>query len=168
MCNHLTFGEYTMTFKAGQWVVVDTTAPYWPDYNKHKKGPFKISHIDVGGQGKYAVLEKAPNNAYFQHLTLYKPQVGDKVKILKPMNNFEEYPNILKNQTGKIGIITKIQELCGETNISIQCEDESHGWWYVDEENVYYELVEPSGSINAAVKAPDAVKPQPTKRVLNA
>lgn len=157
-----------MTFKAGQWVVVDTTAPYWPDYNKHKKGPFKISHIDVGGQGKYAVLEKAPNNAYFQHLTLYKPQVGDKVKILKPMNGFNEYPNVLKDQTGKIGVITQIESLGLEDHIAIKCEDESHGWWYGNGENVHYELVEPKGSINtAAPEPPSTPVVKPTKRVLN-
>lgn len=150
-----------MSFKPGQWVVVDTEAPYWPNLSKHKKGPFRISLIDVGVQGKYALLEKAPNNAYFKELTLYTPQVGDKVKILKPMSGY--YPDgELPNTVGQIGTIRFMHTtMAGSKRIRI---DE---WWYLDEEGVY-ELVEPKGSINAAAQAPDAVKPQPTKRVLNA
>jgi len=150
-----------MSFKPGQWVVVDTEAPYWPNFSKHKKGPFRISLIDVGVQGKYALLEKAPNNAYFKELTLYTPQVGDKVKILKPMSGYS--PNgDLPNTVGQVGTIQFMHTtMAGSKRIRI---DE---WWYLDEEGVY-ELVEPKGSINAAAQAPDAVKPQPTKRVLNA
>lgn len=150
-----------MTFKAKQWVVVDTTAEYWPYPSKHEKGPFKISHIDVGGQGKYAVLEKAPNNAYFQHLTLYKPQIGDTVKILKPMCNYT--PNgDLPNTVGTLGTI-----LYQHINMDESKKIKIDGWWYLDEEGVY-ELVEPKGSINDPIQAPDAVTPTPTKRVLNA
>lgn len=158
-----------MTFKVGQWVVVDTTISYWPASAKNNKGPFQIKGVYSGTYGKYAFFHGAPNNAYFKDLTLYKPQVGDKVKILKPMNGFVEHPNILKDHTGKIGIITNIQSLGGEKNIiDIQCEDESHGWWYMDEENVYYELVEPKGSINtAAPEPPSTPVVTPTKRVLN-
>lgn len=156
-----------MSFKPGQWVVVDTEAPYWPNLSKHKKGPFRISLIDVGDQGKYAILEEAPNNAYFKELTLYTPQVGDKVKILKPMNGFEHHPHVLKDRTGQIGTITAIHDGI-EENIAIQCEDESYGWWYVNEENVYYELVEPKGSINTATPEPPSTPVvKPTKRVLN-
>lgn len=149
-----------MTFKAGQWVVVDTEAPYWPNLSKHKKGPFKISHIDVGGQGKYAILEKAPNNAYFQHLTLYTPQVGDKVKVLKPMSGYTEEGD-LPNTVGQVVIISVRSWPAGTKRIRLD------QYWYMDEEGVY-ELVEPKGTVNAPVQAPDAVKPQPTKRVLNA
>lgn len=150
-----------MSFKPGQWVVVDTEAPYWPNLSKHKKGPFRISHIDVGGQGKYAVLEKAPNNAYFQHLTLYTPQVGDKVKILKPMTGYTEEGD-LPNTVGQIATINhKYTTTSGTKRIRLD------QYWYTDEEGVY-ELVEPQGTINAPVQAPDAVKPQPIKRVLNA
>jgi hypothetical protein len=151
-----------MSFKPGQWVVVDTEAPYWPNLSKHKKGPFRISHIDVGGQGKYVILEKAPNNAYFKELTLYTPQVGDKVKILKPMINYSEEQGHLPNTVGQTHVIVeKYTNTLGQAKIQIG------EWWYFDGEGVY-ELVEPKGSINATVQAPDAVKPQPTKRVLNA
>ena len=150
-----------MSFKPGQWVVVDTEAPYWPNLSKHKKGPFRISHIDVGLQGKYAVLEKAPNNAYFQHLILYTPQVGDKVKVLKPMSGYTEEGD-LPNTVGQIGTLT--YTFLSPSGVEKVRVDE---WWYIDEEGVY-ELVEPKGTINSPVQAPDAVKPQPTKRVLNA
>jgi len=150
-----------MTFKAGQWVVVDTEAPYWPKLSKHKKGPFRISHIKVGSQGKYAILEKAPNNAYFQHLTLYTPQKGDKVKVLKPMNSYTEGGD-LPNTVGQVVTISHMYTtMAGAKRIRLD------QYWYMDEEGVY-ELVEPKGTVNAPVQAPDAVKPQPTKRVLNA
>lgn len=157
-----------MPFIEGQWVVVNTTISYWPASAKNNKGPFQIKGVDSGAYGKYAIFYGAPNNAYFKDLTLYNPQVGDKVKVLKPMNGFNEYPNVLKDQTGKIGVITQIESLGLENNLAIKCEDDSHGWWYVDEENVYYELVEPKGSINpAAPETPSTPVVKPTKRVLN-
>lgn len=145
-----------MSFKPGQWVVVDTSVVYWPAYSKEKKGPFKISHIDQGTKGKFAILEKAPNNAYFKELTLYTPQVGDKVKILEVMSGMQA-----GGPYGAIGTITSIH-LEEEPSLSID------GWFYPYKEGKTFELVEPKGSINVAAQAPDAVKPQPTKRVLNA
>lgn len=158
-----------MTLKPGQWVIIPPTLYYWPYPNL---GPFKIKQIcDTGGTGpqsKWYILENAPNSVYIKDAILYKPQVGDKVKILKPMNGFNEYPNVLKDQTGKIGIITHIEALGLENQIAIKCEDDSHGWWYVNEENVYYELVEPKGSINTAAPEPPSIPVvKPTKRVLN-
>lgn len=150
-----------MNFKVGQWVVVDTTASYWPAHSKEKKGPYKIVAIDIGTFGKYAVFSGAPNNAYFTHLIVYKPQVGDKVKVLKHMSGYS--PNgDLPNTVGQVGTIQFMHTtMAGSKRVRIDA------WWYLDEEGVY-ELVEPQGSINAAAQAPDAVKPQPTKRVLNA
>lgn len=151
-----------MSFKPGQWVIVDTSVAYWPVYSKEKRGPFKITHIDQGLKGKFACLEKAPNNAYFKELTLYTPQVGDKVKILKPMINYSHEDELLPNTVGQTHIITE-----KHTNSQGKAKIRIREWWYLDEEGVY-ELVEPKGSINVAAQAPDAVKPQPTKRVLNA
>lgn len=151
-----------MSFKPGQWVIIPPTLYYWPYPNL---GPFKIKQIcDTGGTGpqsKWYILENAPNSVYIKDAILYKPQVGDKVKILKPMSGY--YPDgELPNTVGQIGTIRFMHTtMAGSKRIRI---DE---WWYLDEEGVY-ELVEPKGSINAAAQAPDAVKPQPTKRVLNA
>ncbi len=150
-----------MSFKPGQWVVVDTSVSYWPAYSKERKGPFKISHIDQGTKGKFAILEEAPNNAYFKELTLYTPQIGDKVKVLKHMSGYSPDGD-LPNTVGQVGTIQFMHTtMAGSKRIRIDA------WWYLDEEGVY-ELVEPKGSINVAAQAPDAVKPQPTKRVLNA
>lgn len=158
-----------MTLKPGQWVIIPPNLYYWsyPTF-----GPFKIKQIyDNGANGslsKWYVLENAPNSVYIKDAIHYKPQVGDKVKILKPMNGFNEYPNVLKDQTGKIGVITQIESLGLEDDIAIKCEDESHGWWYGNGENVHYELVEPKGSINtAAPEPPSTPVVKPTKRVLN-
>lgn len=158
-----------MTLKPGQWVIIPPNLYYWsyPTF-----GPFKIKQIwDTGASGpqsKWYILENVPNNVYIKDTIHYKPQVGDKVKILKPMNGFNEYPNVLKDQTGKIGVITQIESLGLKNNIAIKCEDDSHGWWYEDEENVYYELVEPKGSINTtAPETPSTPVVKPTKRVLN-
>lgn len=156
-----------MIFKPGQWVVVNPNLHYWPIHHKEKLGPFQIKTFHEDGKRQWYQLVNAPNSVYTKDCVLYTPQVGDKVRILKPMNGFEHHPNILKDQTGKLGTITVKYDGI-ESSIAIRCEDDSHGWWYVNEENVYYELVEPQGSINVAARAPDAVKPQPTKRVLNA
>ena len=148
-----------MTFKVGQWVVVDTSVSYWPIQHKNNKGPFRIVSIDNGIHGKYAVFNGAPNNAYFKHIKVYVPQVGDKVEILKPMSGYFPEGN-LPNTVGQIGTVRfKHTTTAGSKRIRI---DE---WWYLDEEDVY-ELVEPKGSIN-----PEPVKPTPEKparRVLNA
>lgn len=151
-----------MTFKVGQWVVVDTTISYWPASAKNNKGPFQIKGVDSGTYGKYALFHGAPNNAYFKDLTLYKPQVGDKVKILKPMSGYTPKGD-LPNTVGTVGTIRfQHTTMAGSKRIRI---DE---WWYLDEEDVY-ELVEPKGSINpAAPETPSTPVVKPTKRVLNA
>lgn len=151
-----------MTLKPGQWVIIPPTLYYWPSPNL---GPFKIKQIcDTGGTGpqnKWYILENAPNSVYIKDAILYKPQVGDKVKILKPMSGYSP-DGELPNTVGQIGTIRFMHTtMAGTKRIRI------NEWWYLDEEGVY-ELVEPKGSINVAAQAPDAVKPQPTKRVLNA
>ena len=151
-----------MTLKPGQWVIIPPTLNYWPYPNF---GPFKIKHIyDNGANGslsKWYVLENAPNSVYIKDAIHYKPQVGDKVKILKPMNGYT--PNgDLPNTVGTVGTIRfQHTTMAGSKRIRI---DE---WWYLDEEDVY-ELVEPKGSINtAAPEPPSTPVVKPTKRVLN-
>lgn len=151
-----------MTFKPGQWIVVNPNLPYWPNHHKDKLGPFQIKILHESGKKHWYQLGDAPNSVYTEDCTLYKPQVGDKVKILKPMINYSKEHGHLPNTVGQTHIIIEKY-----TNSLEKAKLRIGEWWYLDEEGVY-ELVEPQGSINVAAQAPDAVKPQPTKRVLNA
>lgn len=150
-----------MNFKVGQWVVVNPNLSYWPIHHKEKLGPFQIKTLHEDGKTKWYQLENAPNSVYTKDCVLYTPQVGDKVKVLKHMSGYS--PNgDLPNTVGQVGTIQFMHTtMAGSKRVRIDA------WWYLDEEGVY-ELVEPKGSINVAAQAPDAVKPQPTKRVLNA
>lgn len=150
-----------MTFKVGQWVVVDTAVSYWPVNHKNNKGAFQIKGVDQGSIGKYATFLGAPNNVYFKDLSLYKPQIGDKVKILSVMCGMQ--PGSSYDYTGQIGTVTELlAQLREHPSICID------GWYYKDEEGETYELVEPKGSINTtAPETPSTPVVKPTKRVLN-
>ena len=149
-------------FKPGQWVVVNPNLSYWPIHHKEKLGPFQIKTFHEDGKKQWYQLVNAPNSVYTKDCVLYTPQVGDKVRILKPMLNYSEEDGFLPNTVGQTHvIIEKYITSLGEAKIRIG------DWWYLDEEGVY-ELVEPQGSINVAAQAAAAVKPKSTKRVLNA
>jgi hypothetical protein len=150
-----------MVFKVGQWVVVKPDVDYWPAEHEHNRGPFKIKKVFKEGDKVLWYILDAPNNAYPKDLTLYKPQVGDKVKILKPTCGM--LPGSEWDFTGQVGTITHLKYPTSSfATIAID------SWLYNDIEGTTYELVEPKGSINiATLKAPSKPAERPTKRVLN-
>lgn len=148
-----------MIFKVGQWVVINPNVDYWPAEHENNRGPFKITKVYKEGDKVLWYVLAAPNNAYPKDLTLYKPQVGDKVKILKPMCGM--LPGSVYDFTGQTGTITSLKKPnLSPPTIGI------NSWFYKDIEGETYELVEPKGSINIAAPEPPS-KPKPIKRVLN-